>query len=238
MPTSLDAIPGTMFSNVLSHLICNLQTSAVSNQYAAMCALPMGQGYTDLQRNQGGIWVREIQQKLDRFLASVERSAFRIADIATRNPDDAMDIVQEAMIKLVEKYANKPESEWRPLFYRILQSRITDHYRKNALRKKFFHWITPGSRTNDEHEELAKEHFGPPEVLAEQLTMERLNAGLTALPLRQQQAFLLRTWQGLSVAETSTIMNCSEGSVKTHLFRATVALKKALNIKELDNHHD
>lgn len=215
----------------------DMQSIAVNNAHPVMCTLQLSQRYTHLHWQQDSSRVQERQDKLDRFLAGVERSAFRMAEIATRNPDDAMDIVQEAMIKLVEKYADKPAVELRPLFYRILQSRITDHYRKNALRKRVFQWLTPGLHADDEREEQATEHFGPPEALAEQLTLERLVAGLNALPLRQRQAFMLRTWQGLSVAETARIMNCAEGSVKTHLFRATHALKKSINYQSLDNQH-
>jgi len=173
-----------------------------------------------------------LNGKLDQFLASVEKPAFRMADIALRNPDDALDVVQEAMIKLVEKYANKPDHEWRPLFYRILQSRITDQHRRRALQKRFFSWVSPKIEPDDATEETAVEAFGPPDVLVEQRTWDSLVAGLQALPRRQQQVFLLRTWQGLSVEETSKIMRCSAGSVKTHLSRATHALKNLITIDE------
>jgi RNA polymerase sigma-70 factor (ECF subfamily) len=178
--------------------------------------------------------VPDANSKLDSFLASVEKPAFRIAEIALRNPDDAMDIVQDTMIKLVEKYAHKPVSELRPLFYRILQSRIADHYRRVALRKRIFKWMGTGSESDNEPQEAATEPYGPPDVLAEQMTWENLVAGLRALPLRQQQVFLLRTWQGLSVAETARIMRCSAGSVKTHLSRATHALKQSINRDDWD----
>ena len=155
-----------------------------------------------------------------------------MADIALRNPDDALDVVQEAMIKLVEKYADKPDQEWKPLFYRILQSRITDHHRKRTLQKRFFSWMTPDSDSGNAIEDSAIEAYGPPELLVEQYTWDQLVTGLEALPLRQQQVFLLRTWQGLSVEETATIMKCSAGSVKTHLSRATHALKKLIGIDD------
>jgi RNA polymerase sigma-70 factor (ECF subfamily) len=176
--------------------------------------------------------LQTLNGKLDQFLASVEKSAFRMAEIALRNPDDALDVVQEAMIKLVEKYANKPENEWRPLFYRILQSRITDHHRRRALQKRFFSWVVPENETNGAAAETAVETYGPPDILAEQSTWESLVDGLRALPRRQQQVFLLRTWQGLSVEETSKIMRCSTGSVKTHLSRATHALMNLVNIDD------
>lgn len=187
---------------------------------------------------QDGVYVDDNKAKLDQFLASVERPAFRMAEIATRNRDDALDIVQDTMIKLVEKYALKPASEWQPLFYRILQSRIVDHYRRNAIQKRFFKWIGFNSESRNEIEETVADPFGPADFLDEQLTWAALQAGLRALPLRQQQVFLLRAWQGLSVVETSRIMKCSQGSVKTHLSRATHALKKSMKIGDQEYSND
>ena len=155
-----------------------------------------------------------------------------MAEIALRNREDALDVVQEAMIKLVEKYANKPEQEWKPLFYSILRSRITDQHRRRSMHKRFFGWINPDVKSNDSIEETTVDGHGPPDFLAEQSTWENLVAGLRALPERQQQVFLLRTWQGMSVEETSKIMRCSTGSVKTHLSRATHKLK---NLVDLDH---
>lgn len=182
--------------------------------------------------DQIGERLQTLNGKLDQFLANVEKPAFRIAEIALRDRDDALDVVQEAMIKLVEKYANKPDQEWKPLFYAILRSRITDQHRKRSLQQRFFGWINPDSQDNDAIEETTFDGHGPPDFLAEQSTWENLVAGLRALPQRQQQVFLLRTWQGLSVKETSKIMRCSEGSVKTHLSRATHTLK---NLVDLDH---
>ena len=185
--------------------------------------------YTLPARMEKQVYVQERNQKLDRFLASVERQAFRMAAIATRHNDDALDIVQDTMIKLVEKYASKPEDEWRPLFFTILQSRITDYHRKRTLTGKLFSWIKQGD--NDETLEpldTSESLDGPLEMLMEALTIERLERALASLPVRQQQVFLLRTWQGFSVAETAKILGCGEGSVKTHLSRATEALMKSI----------
>ena len=134
------------------------------------------------------------------------------------------------MIKLVEKYAGKPSDEWRPLFYRILQSRITDYHRKGGLTSRIFSWL--GSDEGEDEEQFGVTEAGPLQMLVEQLTLENLSSGLESLPLRQQQAFLLRIWEGFSVAETASIMKCGEGSVKTHLSRATNALKQA--VSEMD----
>ena len=170
---------------------------------------------------------------LDQFLAEVERPAYRMAEFATRNPDDALDIVQDAMIKLVEKYAHKPRNEWRPLFFTILQSRITDYHRRNTISARIFRWVGVDDEIPEVSQGVAE---GPLEVLTEQLTLDRLVAALEDLPTRQQQVFLLRTWQGFSVAETAKIMKCSEGTVKTHLSRATEALLKSVDDNEDDSH--
>ena len=170
--------------------------------------------------------VQENQQALDRFLASVEKQASRMAQISTRNADDALDIVQDAMIKLVEKYGDKPEAEWRPLFFAILNSRITDFHRKQTLTGRIFSWVGVGD--DDEDMEIGTTFEGPEEKLLESMTIERLQAALEALPMRQQQVFLLRNWQGFSVAETAGILKLSEGSVKTHMSRATDALMRAI----------
>ena len=174
--------------------------------------------------------MQTLNGKLDQFLASVEKPAFRIAEIALRNREDALDVVQEAMIKLVEKYANKPEQEWKPLFFSILRSRITDQHRKRSLQKRFFGWIGSETRSDNTIDEMTVDGHGPPDFLAEQSTWENLVAGLRALPQRQQQVFLLRTWQGLSVEDTSKIMRCSAGTVKTHLSRATHSLKNLIDL--------
>ncbi|MFT7218678.1 MAG: RNA polymerase sigma-70 factor (ECF subfamily) [Candidatus Azotimanducaceae bacterium] len=167
------------------------------------------------------------QQALDVFLAEIERQAFRMAEIATRNPDDALDIVQDAMIKLVEKYSDKPHDEWRPLFFTILNSRITDYHRKSTLTGRLFRWMG----VDDELDALdnIEVSAGPDELLAETVTLGKLLDGLEKLSVRQKQVFMLRTWQGFSVAETSKILGCSEGSVKTHLSRATESLMSAIN---------
>lgn len=167
------------------------------------------------------------QQALDRFLAGVERQAYRMAEISTRNADDALDIVQDAMIKLVEKYSDKPEDEWRPLFFTILNSRIMDYHRKSTLTGRLFSWLG----AEDEPDQLtgAPSAPGPLETITEELTLETFIEAIDHLSVRQQQVFMLRTWQGFSVAETAKMLKCSEGSVKTHLSRATDALMKAIN---------
>lgn len=171
-------------------------------------------------------------QALDRFLAGIERRAFRMAQIATGNADDALDLVQDAMLQLVQRYADKQESEWTPLLYCILQSRIRDWYRRTRVRNKFREWFSggqDGQEAEDPLEMIPDRNTTPPDhELAMKQAATALDAALRTLPLRQQQAFLLRTWEELDVAQTAAAMGCSEGSVKTHLFRAVRALRKNL----------
>lgn len=153
-----------------------------------------------------------------------------MAEIATQNQADALDIVQDTMIKLVEKYSDKPSEQWKPLFYRILQSRIMDYFRRKTVYNKLFFW-KKADHENEEFEDLitqASDHITPERAISGERNLKDASLALKKLPLRQQQCFLLRSWEGLSVAETAKAMGCSEGSVKTHYSRAREALKNAL----------
>jgi RNA polymerase sigma-70 factor (ECF subfamily) len=177
--------------------------------------------------------VLDAARELDRFLKDVERRAFRMAEIALRNADDALDVVQEAMIQLAQSYGARPPAEWKPLFYRILQNRIHDWQRRRRTRSKFIAWWTGGVADEDDDspdpiENAASLEAGPGRKLENDEAMAALDAALGALPKRQQQAFLLRSLEGLDVAETAAAMGCSEGSVKTHYFRALQALRAQL----------
>lgn len=162
------------------------------------------------------------------FLATVEQKAFRMAMFAVRNRDDALDIVQEAMLQLVQRYRHNPATEWPPLFHRILQNRIMDCHRGKRWSRLLMPW------RNEAEDDFTGFDIADPLQLsqADQLqqtrAMSRLQTALQQLPLRQQQAFLLRHWEGLDVKQTADAMGCSQGSVKTHLSRALVALKTAL----------
>jgi len=172
-------------------------------------------------------------QALDKFLAGVERRAFQMARMAVRDADEAMDIVQDAMIKLARNYANRPSDEWRPLFYRILNNRIRDWQRRRVVRNKLFGWL-PGTFVDDEDEggdpyqDVPGTTHGPTEQLMLSDAMVTLQAALRELPARQQQAFCLRNIEGLDVAQTAMAMGCSEGSVKTHYSRAVHTLRERL----------
>jgi RNA polymerase sigma-70 factor, ECF subfamily len=182
--------------------------------------------------------------ELSQFLSSVERRAYKHAVFAVRDDHVALDIVQDAMLKLSEKYSDKPAEELPMLFQRILQNTIRDHFRRQKVRNA---WVSLFSSMQPKHEE---EGFDPLDVLEdadnqskpaapfEALQQKQLIAvveqALTVLPARQREAFLLRYWEGLDTAETATAMGCTEGSVKTHCSRATHALAELLKKKGVD----
>lgn len=168
---------------------------------------------------------------MERFLAEVERRALRIAILSVGDRDDALDIVQDAMFKLVRRYGDRPSEEWRPLFFRILANRITDQQRRRTVRQRVIAWLAP--RPDDEdHDPIAElpdpNPVAPDEALGRADAMTALEGALATLPGRQRQAFLLRSLEGLDVAETAAAMGCSEGSVKTHYSRAVHRLRHTL----------
>ncbi len=171
---------------------------------------------------------------IEQFLAQSERRAYRMAYIATGSRDDALDIVQDAMIKLVQKYASRDVEEWGPLFHRILQSHIRDWYRRSKLRNGLRSLLSWGSEGGDPLDNLpSSKEWGPDKQLQADGAMDLLDAAIHRLPLRQQQAFLLRCWEGLNTAETAHAMSCSTGSVKTHYSRALNALRNSLEGQQL-----
>jgi RNA polymerase sigma-70 factor (ECF subfamily) len=165
--------------------------------------------------------------QLDSFLQPVQNRGFRIAQLATGNQEDALDLVQEAMFKLVEKYASRPEQEWTPLFYRILSSRINDFHRRNTVRNRHRSWLRKEEDCDEDPIQTAPDPFGkgPDDESEIDESMVKLQQALMNLPPRQQQAFLLRAWEGLDVKQTATAMACAEGSVKTHYSRAVHTLR-------------
>ena len=179
------------------------------------------------------------RNELSDFLAEVERRAYKQALFAVRDDHLALDIVQDAMLKLSEKYSERPLAELPLLFQRILQNVIRDFYRRQKVRAL---WTTPvsalfGSSENDEDfdpletlevESESKWNEPPPEQLARAQTLAMIEKALEKLPERQRQAFLLRYWEEMDVAEAAKVMGCSEGSVKTHCSRATHALAAVL----------
>jgi RNA polymerase sigma-70 factor (ECF subfamily) len=163
---------------------------------------------------------------LNQFLAGVELKAFKIAQAALRHEDDALDAVQDAMLQLARAYADKPAEEWKPLFYRILENRIRDMQRRRTVRGRVIAWLP--FRGDDPIAQAPSTDPSPVKKLELDEAMGALEKALGELPRRQQQVFLLRTLEGLDVAETAIAMGCSEGSVKTHYFRALQALREQL----------
>jgi RNA polymerase sigma-70 factor, ECF subfamily len=169
---------------------------------------------------------------LDQFLSSVQRRAFRVASIALRDPEEALDVVQDAMLQLARRYGSRPAAEWMPLFYRILQNRIRDSQRRKTVRNRIFAWW-PGSAGQDESSEAvevdaADSRPEPDALVASGEALRELESAVAELPARQSEAFLLRSIEGLDVAATAAVMGCSEGSVKTHYSRAVHALRARL----------
>ena len=169
----------------------------------------------------------QIERQLNQFFAEVER----IAEIAVRDRDEALDLVQNAMIKLARNYVKRPAAEWTPLFYRILQNGIRDWHRRQKVRNRVMVWF---GKTNPDTEydavAEAADPFGrsPDEELQAEQAMNTLERAVGELPARQREAFMLRTFEGLDVADTAVAMGCSEGSVKTHYSRAVHSLRETL----------
>lgn len=172
------------------------------------------------------------EEQLNRFLADVERRALRIAEIAVRDRDEALDLVQNAMIKLVRKYADRPSDAWTPLFYRILQNGIRDWHRRQAVRNRVMVWFGRSAGDDDDYDIVAAAPDpagrAPEQELENQEAMSSLEQAIHALPARQREAFMLRTFEGLDVAGTAVAMGCSQGSVKTHYSRALHTLREKL----------
>ena len=169
---------------------------------------------------------------IEQFLQQVEKKAFRIAWMAVKNEQDALDLVQNAMMKLVEKYSDRQDSELKPLFYTILQNQIKNWYRRESLTSKWFFWQKTPYDEDDVPQNIASPegvtHHSPEHQLSERQVSEKLLEQLQNLPVKQQQCFLLRSWEGLSVRETAKIMDCTEGTVKTHMSRASQKLNHIL----------
>jgi RNA polymerase sigma-70 factor (ECF subfamily) len=181
--------------------------------------------------------------ELSDFLKSVEKRAFKRSLYHVRDEDAALDIVQDSMMKLAEHYGDKPPNELPMLFQRILSNTTLDWFRrqktKNALFTNFSQFESDDST---EEFNLLENHSiseGNVQVESAQRTVElhqsiqEIENEIQKLPARQREAFLLRYWEELDVAETAAVMGCSEGSVKTHCSRAVQALDKALKAKGL-----
>lgn len=177
---------------------------------------------------------------LENFLIHVEKRAFRMAYLATSSREDALDIVQDAMLKLVKRYRGRSEEELSMLFTRILQNQIRDWYRREKVRSSVNFILgnrlvanngksALDSSNEDPLEQLPDAGMREPlENMANQKAMITLDHAVKQLPFRQKQAFLLRMWEGLDVAQTAKAMGCTQGSVKTHYSRAIHSLRETL----------
>lgn len=179
-------------------------------------------------------------KELADFLAGVERRAFKQAAYAVRDDDASLDIVQDAMIKLAEKYGDRPAGELPLLFQRILQNAIHDYFRRQKVRNTWVSLFSSLNNTDDDEFdplETLEAQDGGAGVESSETRLEReqvlalIDGEIQKLPARQREAFLMRYWEDMDVAETAAAMGCSEGSVKTHCSRATHALAQALKAK-------
>lgn len=167
---------------------------------------------------------------LGQFLQGVERRALRMAEFATGNREEALDLVQDAMFGFVRHYGAHPGTDWPPLFWRVLDSRVNDWHRRQRVRGRWLFRPVGEDAEGDDPITAAPDprEPGPLARLSDSEASAALDVALRRLPLRQRQAFLLRMWEGLDVGDTATAMRCSEGSVKTHLWRALANLRRAL----------
>ncbi|MFN3375142.1 MAG: RNA polymerase sigma factor [Burkholderiaceae bacterium] len=182
------------------------------------------------------------EQELSDFLKSVEKRAYKRSLYHVRNEEAALDIVQDSMLKLAEHYGDKPADELPMLFQRILSNCTLDWFRRQKTRNALFTNLSdfegPGEDGADFDvlEALQSDNTGPMAESAEDTTrraqvLREIELLIQELPLRQREAFLMRYWEEMDIAETAAAMGCSEGSVKTHCFRALQTLSKALKAK-------
>lgn len=173
--------------------------------------------------------VLENRHQLNTFFVAEEQKAFKVARFSVGNDDDALDVIQDAMLKFVSKYAHKAETEWKPLFYKIIYSHLTDFHRRKNFRSGIMRFFGRSeSDGGDEVENIASPHAAPEEDIHLSESLSGLHQALESLPLRQQQAVLMRAWHGFDTKETANIMQVSDGSVKTHYSRGLARLKELL----------
>jgi RNA polymerase sigma-70 factor, ECF subfamily len=175
------------------------------------------------------------------FLSSVERRAYKQAMFAVRDNEVALDLVQDSMLRLAEHYGDRPVEELPMLFQRILQNAIRDHFRRSKVRSLWNTMLSGfGGRDDEEADDplesmMVEDPSGlacpPDERLDQSRTMGVIEEEIGKLPARQREAFLMRYWEGLDVAETAEAMGCTEGSVKTHCSRAVRTLAAILSAK-------
>lgn len=169
------------------------------------------------------------RQQLDQFFARFEIEAYKLSYVITQNREDALEVVQDSMLKLVHKYSHKSVDEWRLLFFRILQNRLRDYQRRKQIRQLFHLYPAKTQEQDDEVEQFKDPSAETPEnSLHSENALHAIQQALGQLPLRQQQVFLLRAWQEFSTKEAAFALSITEGSVKTHYKRAIDQLRLQL----------
>lgn len=170
------------------------------------------------------------ENRMETFLRSVETRAYRMAVMAGAGDDDALDLVQDAMMRFAAKYKDRERESWKPLFYAVLANRIRDYHRRRYLRRAWQVFLPGTAGAESDPVQQAPDTRGvTPELAAQaQDAFKAIEGAVQGLPHRQREAFLLRIWEEMSEAETARAMGCSKGSVKTHLSRALAALKQQL----------
>jgi RNA polymerase sigma-70 factor (ECF subfamily) len=182
------------------------------------------------------------ERELSDFLEGVERRAFKQTLFAVKNEDTALDLVQEAMIRLAEKYGDRPAEELGPLFTRILQNVTLDHHRRSKIRSMWTTLFSAFTKDDeDDHDiletllsESGARHESAESEMERSQIMDAIEQEIKKLPDRQREAFLLRYWEEMDISETAAAMGCSEGSVKTHCSRATHTLAAALKSRGIE----
>lgn len=180
------------------------------------------------------VMTRDAMRPFDLFTEQVSGRALVMMELATQHHDVARDLVQDALIALAERYLDRPQTEWPALFYGILNRRLMDWRRQEVRRSKYFSWFRPVAKDDDLLEVdpldliVDEQQIDPSDLLTSASDLDLVKHAIAKLPPRQQQAFLLRAWENMDVKSTATVMQCSEGSVKTHYFRAIESLRSLL----------
>ena len=184
------------------------------------------------QRESVSVLKSTAETRLKNFMNEVTGRALVMMENATHGQDGiSADLVQEAFISLYKSYPDRSTDEWYPLFYTILNNKLQDWRRKEARKSNPFSFFKKVSLDDDDEDHVQIVDPSTPNPLSfldQAFTAEEIQAAIQQLPVRQQQAFMLRAWEGFDTTTTAQIMNCSEGSVKTHYHRAIQSLRTAL----------
>jgi len=177
---------------------------------------------------------RPAPLSINQWVKEIGRRALVMTELATNFHHHSQDIVQDSLLSFISHYSDKPSEQWTPLFYGILRNQITDWKRKQARRSKWLTWFSSNQLDDEDElnpfEQIANSYEDNPALLlANANDIKLVQQVLSTLPERQQQAFLLRAWEGLDIQTTAQIMGCGESSVKTHYSRAIAVLRGALN---------